>query len=151
MAVTLEQVVEEVQKLRADVVALQATDAAQAQQHDIMTRRVEEVATQLNLAATSIVSLQAQGQHPSKLRLDYQAAKDLLPSGSWGGLEDKKLSWREFHEEIVNYADALYLDGPEVLEEVEKIPDGEAVNPGTLRAGEVDMVPLLDTALYRVL
>lgn len=157
MAVTLEEVANDVRAIRHDMEGLYQADAMQEQARTALAGRVEGLTAHAALLFTSLQTVQAavaglgHGEGATQKKLNFQAAIELTPSSSWEGLEDKKVHWREYYQELFNYATALYREGAEVLKEVGRMPTGGKVNLIEIAEGEEEMVTLLDSALYSTL
>ena len=148
------------------VIAIQndmaAFKALEAQHHIDTNAKVDGLAQQMTQALIDFKTLQiavnarsdsagSQGGGNKAARLDFHAAKDIAPTAPWHGLDDKKVHWREFSEEIMNYTSALCKDSKEVLDEVEIIGEEGEVNILHIGAGDPDMVDLLNATLYGTL
>ena len=143
--------------LQNEVASLRALEALN---HSALGQRVDGVTSQLDLIQQNMRTLQlainatataGTTSGEKKARLDFQAATDGTPTHSWGGLEDRKVHWKEFVEEIMNYTSALYAESKDVLQEVEKLPEGAEVDTLHINSGVAEMVELLNISLYGLL
>ena len=146
---------QQVLTLQNDMVTFRALEAQHHQdnqtQFNEMKKKMEQAMIDFRTLQLAVNARPESTGGGGKSRLDFHAAKDVTPTAAWHGLEDKKVHWKEFSEETVNYATALYRDAKEVLEEVERSPEESEVDILHVQAGEPDMVELLNATLYGML
>ena len=137
-----------------DLAALKAIEG----QHNVDTNaKVDNLAEQMKQAMIDFrtlqlaVTTQAGSATGKSNRLDFQAAKDISPTTAWAGLDDKKVHWKEWCEEILNYATALYKGSKELMDEVERLPEEDEVDLMLLTAGEADTNELFNSTIYGML
>ena len=115
--------------------------------------RIEGLTLASGSAAAAIVNLTAAHGGDSRsgeAKLNFAAAKGLDPS-TWSGREDKKVSFKEWRSEVVNWACALHDEAQEVLREVSDVRQGQPIIVADIIAGSDAMNTMLDKAIYSML